>query len=620
VTLLLSTVADVTIVLALALALVSALRARSAALRHSILAAAIVASMALPLLELALPQLPVLRWAPMAHVTSSGLEFTSSEAVQGSTTVADAAAAKAIPWTAVLLGIWLAGAFVTLAGLLTGFVRLARLTARCAPVESGPWRDAADRLSLANGIRRRVRLLQSGDRTLLVTCGVLRPSIILPAGASDWSDERRRIVVAHELAHIRRHDGAIQIAAEVLRACHWFNPLVWVACGRLRQESEYASDDAVLREGVEGAQYATHLLEVARHANGARRVWAPVPAIAEPSSLERRVAAMLSHRRNRAPVTRGAIAAVALAAAALAIPVAVAGVPQEEKPKEVVVIVDDGGSLSVAPFGTAAPPAARAAVPVPAAAQLEPATFSGAVLDQTGAALPGVRVDLTDAVTATLRSWTDAAGRFGFRDLPASQYQVVFQLPGFATVTNVLTLSSGSSARRIITMPIGTLQETITVVCGGQADSGAPGRRVLLTRPRQPGYSVAHHMAAFERLLSRMLDTFVPALSAQEPSAQRPVRVGGNLQAPRKVADARPVCPSSFVPGTETVVMLSARIGVDGHMNDVKAIPAEPGSEAPAEFVESSLAAVRHWTFTPTLLNGTAVDAMMNVRVRYRRE
>jgi hypothetical protein len=100
----------------------------------------------------------------------------------------------------------------------------------------------------------------------------------------------------------------------VLRALHWFNPLVWVACRHLRRESERACDDVVLRHGVEGSAYATQLIDIARSFGRHRIVWLPAPAMARATSLERRVAAMLNPAINRGPVTnRARIATIAAA-------------------------------------------------------------------------------------------------------------------------------------------------------------------------------------------------------------------------------------------------------------------------------------------------------------------
>ncbi len=101
-------------------------------------------------------------------------------------------------------------------------------------------------------------LLESTHPSLLVTWGLARPKVILPAAAAAWTDERARVVLSHELAHIRRGDWIVQLSAELLRAFYWFNPLLWIACRRLRLESEHACDDEVMSRGVEGTDYATH--------------------------------------------------------------------------------------------------------------------------------------------------------------------------------------------------------------------------------------------------------------------------------------------------------------------------------------------------------------------------
>ena len=146
---------------------------------------------------------------------------------------------------------------------------------------------------------------------MLVTWGLARPKVILPSAADAWTDERARVVLSHELAHIRRGDWIVQLSAELLRAFYWFNPLLWVACRRLRLESEHACDDEVMSRGVDGTDYATHLIELARALNQRRHMWFPAPAMARPSSLERRVRAMLNDQsRSRHPFPRGTRAAI----------------------------------------------------------------------------------------------------------------------------------------------------------------------------------------------------------------------------------------------------------------------------------------------------------------------
>ena len=127
---------------------------------------------------------------------------------------------------------------------------------------------------------------------------------MLPASASGWSVERMRVVLLHELAHARRGDWLLQMAAEALRCVWWFNPLAWMVRARLRRESEHAADDLVLARGVPAATCATHLVELVREVRQHRRTWLPAPAMARPSHLERRLSAMLNPRTNRRPPTR----------------------------------------------------------------------------------------------------------------------------------------------------------------------------------------------------------------------------------------------------------------------------------------------------------------------------
>jgi beta-lactamase regulating signal transducer with metallopeptidase domain len=91
----------------------------------------------------------------------------------------------------------------------------------------------------------------------------LRPALLLPAGAEDWPDQRLRVVLHHELAHVQRNDWMIQIIAELVRAAYWFNPICWMTIRRLVRESEHACDDMALNCGISGNDYAEQLLAVA---------------------------------------------------------------------------------------------------------------------------------------------------------------------------------------------------------------------------------------------------------------------------------------------------------------------------------------------------------------------
>ena len=91
--------------------------------------------------------------------------------------------------------------------------------------------------------------------------------------------------------------------------------------------------------------------------------------------------------------------------------------------------------------------------------------------------------------------------------------------------------------------------------------------------------------------------------------------MGGQIKAPRKTRSENPLCPTGG-PAVNTLVRLSARIGIDGYVSDVK-LADRPNSTPAPEFVESALDAVTLWQFTPTLLNGVPVEVPMTVLISY---
>ncbi len=133
-----------------------------------------------------------------------------------------------------------------------------------------------------------------------LTWGWWRPVILLPAQADEWSPERRRVVLLHELAHVKRWDCLTQMMAWLACAVYWFNPLVWVAARRMCIERERACDDLVLDGGCKASDYAAHLVEIARTFRRVPQVAAI--AMARSSRLEGRIAAIVDgSRARRAP-------------------------------------------------------------------------------------------------------------------------------------------------------------------------------------------------------------------------------------------------------------------------------------------------------------------------------
>ena len=105
-----------------------------------------------------------------------------------------------------------------------------------------------------------------------------------------------------------------------------------------------------------------------------------------------------------------------------------------------------------------------------------------------------------------------------------------------------------------------------------------------------------------------------PVAQGSRPRASEPVRIGGNIRAPRKLVDVRPVYPPAMrAAGREGVVPLEAVIGQDGTVSAVRVLSAD----IHPDFAIAAADAVRQWRFSPTLLNGAPVEVLMTVSVTF---
>jgi len=291
------------IVLAMAACIASMMRRQSASVRHAIWTAGLFGAMAIPMCTLALPS-----WqTEIGGQIVTLLARTSSALGRG---------------RLVAVGVWLAGAAMGLLLLLYSAARLAWVAIGSEPVKDERWETLAEDVRKKLGIRRPVRLLQNRSVPFLGTWGIVAPRVLLPADAEMWSDERVQMVLGHELAHIKRHDWVVQVLADAARAIYWFNPIFWLASSRLRRESEHACDDAVVRMGAAGIQYAEQLLQMTKDLRGDHRLQSPILAMAQQSHLEQRLVALLNPSLNRLAATPWAVLVVAAVAIALTLPLA----------------------------------------------------------------------------------------------------------------------------------------------------------------------------------------------------------------------------------------------------------------------------------------------------------
>jgi beta-lactamase regulating signal transducer with metallopeptidase domain len=187
---------------------------------------------------------------------------TESEAVPAPSFEQEIARSPLLSGISIVLLVW---AFVVLViGASLGYAAMLvkRIVNRARPLDTEDWLtplwEVSDRLSLDEP----PRLLRSEDAKMPFACGVFTPTIVLPAECDNWTLDRRRAVLLHELAHVRRHDLVGHTLGRLACAVYWFHPLVWTAAKQLRSESERACDDLALACGARAADYAEHLLDI----------------------------------------------------------------------------------------------------------------------------------------------------------------------------------------------------------------------------------------------------------------------------------------------------------------------------------------------------------------------
>jgi TonB family protein len=327
-----------TAILAMAWLVTLALHRRSAATRHLVWTAGWTTLLALPLLSISLPG-----WThPFANaVLSSGITFHAStvagEATSAKPATAPVAATSPAPGgpafdpRRIALVVWSAGMFVALAQMLLAYAAVWRLRRRARPASHDP---------SALGIDRAVDLFET-PHGIPMTAGILRPAIFLPSESRNWSVERLRLVILHELAHISRADAATQLIARTALSLHWWNPLAWFAWREFLKERERAADDLVLGSGACASEYAGHLLEVARAAHTGLVGATAGVAMARRSQLEGRLLAILDSRLNRAQHGRWALGCALVAALTLAAPLATLRAQSQEErqpPKDLDIV------------------------------------------------------------------------------------------------------------------------------------------------------------------------------------------------------------------------------------------------------------------------------------------
>jgi TonB family protein len=338
---------------------------------------------------------------------------------------------QGLPVAGILAGIWSAGVLICI--IKTG---RSLVTARCLRRDATKL-DAPNELPLE--IPDSITVAKADRAKVAMTLGIRAPLIVLPANYRQWPVSRLRVVLLHELAHVRRRDCLLQWLPQIVCALHWFNPLAWFAREQMLCEAERASDDAVLLDGASGAAFARDLLDIAETSGlkGADPMFITIT-----TRIERRIAQLLNASTNRKPLTHAHVFGALVLVVAALLPLAA----------------------------------------IRAQDSTQTGTLSGVVTDPTGAVIANATINISGP-SGNVVVAVDPVGSWTARNLPPGTYQVEVSVPGFAVFrqTNI-TVSPGGSIQVRQPLAIGQMAERITVQ--GSASSSAvavasaPARRI----------------------------------------------------------------------------------------------------------------------------------------------
>ena len=197
--------------------------------------------------------------APVSFTARAGLP----DSIAGAIGESIGESIKVEPWLPVLVLGWLCGVAVLSLRLMSGWVWVQRMKSHGTAPAGDLWHHIAARLSRRLHIARRVRLLESTLVDVPTVIGWIKPVILLPASAlSGLNPHQLEAILAHELAHIRRHDYLVNLLQTLVETLLFYHPAVWWLSRRIRVERENCCDDLAVSLCGDPYTYAKALADL----------------------------------------------------------------------------------------------------------------------------------------------------------------------------------------------------------------------------------------------------------------------------------------------------------------------------------------------------------------------
>jgi len=168
-----------------------------------------------------------------------------------------AASSRSWPWGSMLVGAWIAGVLALGVQLTRSTLWLRRRITGLTPSNDAPLLERVRACQGDMGVEGTVEVFEAPAVTTPALYGLVRPRLLLPPGFTrKFSAEEQQFVFLHELAHLKRHDLAVNWVVTTLLILHWFNPLLWLAFARYRFDRELACDALALNRVGEARSHA----------------------------------------------------------------------------------------------------------------------------------------------------------------------------------------------------------------------------------------------------------------------------------------------------------------------------------------------------------------------------
>jgi bla regulator protein blaR1 len=217
--------------------------------------------------------------------------------------------------------VWLAGGGLILLAWSRRWREVARAVRSGTVAREGVEAEALQRVAARLGSRRSVSLVLSDTRLEPGVFGIVRPVLLWPRSIGERLDARQiEAIIAHEIAHVQRHDNLAAAVHMCVQALFWFHPFVWWLGAKLVDERERACDEDVVRMGCDPQAYAEGIVRTCE-----LYVESPLVCVAgvTGSDLNRRIERIMKNEPTADLSSARKLLLATAAVAAIAIPVAI---------------------------------------------------------------------------------------------------------------------------------------------------------------------------------------------------------------------------------------------------------------------------------------------------------